>query len=113
MRSDLFRRATAGITALALFAAVNAVAQQPAASAPAAAPQQTTGAPCSPAATTTIAGDKIPAAEPPFGGVIKDAADQSKPCWPPKDRAAQGRAERPADHDGRRRLRCLRAPSAA
>jgi arylsulfatase len=46
--------------------------------------QQTTGPACSPAATTTIEGKQIPAAEPSFGGVIKESADSSKPCWAPR-----------------------------
>ena len=51
---------------------------------------QTTGAPGSPGATTTISGKQLPAPDPKFGGVIKDGALQSKPWWaprvvPPKD----------------------------
>jgi hypothetical protein len=46
--------------------------------------QQTTGEPGSPSATTTIDGKQLPAPEPPFGGVIKDDALQSKAWWPPR-----------------------------
>ena len=37
-----------------------------------------------PSATTTIKGDQIPAGQAPFGGVIKEAATESKPWWPPR-----------------------------
>jgi arylsulfatase len=40
--------------------------------------------PGSPAATTTIDGKQLPAPDPPFGGVIKDDALQSKPWWAPR-----------------------------
>jgi len=40
------------------------------------------GAPGSPSATTTIDGGKIPPPPQPFGGVIKETAQQSKPYWP-------------------------------
>jgi len=46
--------------------------------------QQTTGTPGSPSATTTISGKQLPAPDPPFGGVIKDDALQSKYWWPPR-----------------------------
>jgi arylsulfatase len=46
-------------------------------------PPQTTGVPGSPSATTTISGEQLPAPQPPFGGVIKDGALQSKPWWAP------------------------------
>jgi arylsulfatase len=46
--------------------------------------QQTTGAPCSPSATTTIGGKSIPPSPPAFGGVIDLNANESKPCWPPQ-----------------------------
>jgi len=51
--------------------------------------QQTTGVPCSPNATTTIDGKSLPQPPQPFGGVIKESATDSKPCWrarvvPPK-----------------------------
>jgi arylsulfatase A-like enzyme len=45
--------------------------------------QQTTVAPGSPSATTTIDGKYLPAPPPKFGGVINLGADQSKPFWPP------------------------------
>lgn len=38
----------------------------------------------SPAATTTISGDQLPAPEPPFGGVIQPDALNSKPWWAPR-----------------------------
>ncbi len=40
--------------------------------------------PGSPAATTSIDGKQLPPPDPPFGGVIKDNALQSKPWWPPR-----------------------------
>jgi arylsulfatase len=46
--------------------------------------QQTTGAPGSPGATTTIDGTQLPAPDPKFGGVIKEGALQSKPWWAPR-----------------------------
>ena len=45
---------------------------------------QTTGAPGSPSATTTISGKQLPAPDPKFGGVIKDGALQSKAWWAPR-----------------------------
>jgi len=45
---------------------------------------QTTGEPGSPSATTTITGKQLPAPQPKFGGVIKDAALQSTPWWAPR-----------------------------
>jgi arylsulfatase len=50
-------------------------------SAPAVA-QQTTGAPGSPGATTTIDGRYLPPPPQPFAGQIELNADQSKPAWP-------------------------------
>jgi arylsulfatase A-like enzyme len=38
----------------------------------------------SPAATTSIDGKQLPPPDPPFGGVIKDNALQSKAWWPPR-----------------------------
>ncbi len=38
----------------------------------------------SPSATTSIDGKQLPAPEPPFGGVIKDDALNSKPWWAPQ-----------------------------
>jgi len=45
---------------------------------------QTTGAPGSPGATTTISGKQLPAPDPKFGGVIKDDALRSKAWWAPR-----------------------------
>ena len=46
--------------------------------------QKTTGEPGSPSATTTTDGKQLPAPDPPFGGVIKDDALQSKAWWAPR-----------------------------
>src|SRR5271170_2685785 len=35
-------------------------------------------------ATTTVNGKQLPAPAPPFGGVIKEMATDSKPWWPPR-----------------------------
>jgi arylsulfatase len=51
--------------------------------APARAPQ-VTGELGSPSATTTISGQQLPPPDPPFGGVIKDNAQQSKAWWAPR-----------------------------
>ncbi len=48
-----------------------------------AAAQETTGKVGSPGATTTIKGDQLPAPNPPFEGVIKHDALNSKPWWAP------------------------------
>src|SRR5215469_4282341 len=45
---------------------------------------QTTGTPCSPAATTTVDGRYLPNPPAPFGGEINLNAKESKPCWPPR-----------------------------
>ena len=45
--------------------------------------QHISGVPGSPSATTTISGKQLPAPEPEFGGVIKDAALSSTPWWAP------------------------------
>ena len=45
--------------------------------------QQTTGAPGSPSATTTIDGKYIPNPPAPFAGKINLSAVDSKPGWPP------------------------------
>ena len=58
--------------------------------------QQVAGAP---GATTTIDGRYLPNPPPPFRGEISPNASESKPYWPAHRRAAQGRAECPADHD--------------
>src|SRR5262249_12140240 len=44
--------------------------------------QQTTGAPGSPSATTTIPGSQLPAPPPPFRGKIERNGAQSTPYWP-------------------------------
>ena len=46
--------------------------------------QQVTGTLGSPSATSTIPGNQLPAPNPPFGGVIKNDALQSKIWWPPR-----------------------------
>jgi arylsulfatase A-like enzyme len=46
--------------------------------------QQPAPPPGSPGATTSIDGRQLPPPDPPFGGVIKDNAMQSKPWWPPR-----------------------------
>src|SRR5580704_15176242 len=50
----------------------------------AASAQQTTGAPGSPEATTTIDGKQLPPPDPKFGGVIKERASESTPWWAPR-----------------------------
>jgi len=52
--------------------------------APSAWTQQINGTPGSPDATVTIDGKQIPPPPLPFGGVIKEAATESKPYWPPR-----------------------------
>ena len=52
--------------------------------APAAFAVETTGTPGSPAATTTIPGDQLPAPEPPFGGEITNDALSAKHWWAPR-----------------------------
>ncbi len=64
-------RARLALFLVALAAALPAFSQQ-------AAP------PGSPAATTSIDGKQLPPPDPPFGGVIKDNAMQSKPWWAPR-----------------------------
>ncbi|PQO37771.1 arylsulfatase [Bremerella cremea] len=46
--------------------------------------QEVTGTLGSASATTTIPGKQLPAPAPPFGGVIKENAMQSKPWWAPR-----------------------------
>jgi arylsulfatase len=46
--------------------------------------QQSTDAPGSPSATTTIDGKQLPPPPPKFGGVIEESAKDSKPWWPPR-----------------------------
>src|SRR5882724_4628834 len=65
------------ILSATLAAAVMAVA-------PSAQAQQITGTPGDPSATVTLDGKQIPAPPMPFGGVIKEAATDSKPYWPPR-----------------------------
>jgi arylsulfatase A-like enzyme len=45
---------------------------------------QTTGTPGSPAATTTLSGEKLPAPDAKFGGVIKEKASESASWWAPR-----------------------------
>src|SRR5712664_2819259 len=46
--------------------------------------QQINGTPGDPSATVTIDGKQIPPPPMPFGGMIKEAATDSKPYWPPR-----------------------------
>ncbi|MBN8492295.1 MAG: arylsulfatase [Burkholderiales bacterium] len=46
--------------------------------------QTVTGTLGSPSATSTIPGNQLPPPDPPFGGVIKNGALQSKPWWAPR-----------------------------
>ena len=52
--------------------------------------QTITGTPGAPNATTTLPGNQLPAPAPPFGGVIKDGALQSKHWWAPRITPPQG-----------------------
>jgi arylsulfatase len=52
--------------------------------------QTITGTLGAPDATTTLNGNQLPAPAPPFGGVIKDAALQSRPWWAPRITPPQG-----------------------
>jgi len=63
---------SASIVTLALFAGVNAGAQQ------------ITGTPGSPSASVAIDGKQLPPPDPKFGGVIKDKASESTPWWAPR-----------------------------
>src|SRR5438046_7605483 len=54
------------------------------AAAPSATAQQINGTPGDPSATVTIDGKQIPPPPMPFGGVIKEAATDSKSYWPPR-----------------------------
>ncbi|MBP6734395.1 MAG: arylsulfatase, partial [Chromatiaceae bacterium] len=45
---------------------------------------QTTGAPGSPGATTTISGHQLPPPDPKFGGMIEKKASESKAWWAPR-----------------------------
>ena len=62
--------------------------------------QQVTGVPGAPGATTTIDGKQLPPPDPKFGGVIKEKASESKAVVGAARRAAEGRAQRAAHHDG-------------
>ena len=62
--------------------------------------QQVTGVPGSPGATTTIDGKQLPPPDPKFGGVIKEKASESTALVGAARRAAEGRAQRAAHHDG-------------
>ena len=75
---------------------------------PAAAQQQVTGTLGAPSATSTIDGQSLPAAPPPFGGAINLDAQELDALVAADGGAAEGRAERAADHDRRRGLRRLR-----
>ena len=61
--------------------------------------QQITGTPGSPGATTTLDGKQLPPPDPKFGGVIKEKASESNAVVAAARRAAEGRAQRAADHD--------------
>ena len=61
---------------------------------------QTTGTPGSPSATTTIDGKQLPPPPMPFGGVIKESVTDSTALVAATRRAAKGRAQYPAHHDG-------------
>jgi arylsulfatase len=64
------------VTALSVFFAASATILAVA--------QQVTGTLGSASATTTISNKQLPPPDPPFGGVIKDGALQSKPWWAPR-----------------------------
>jgi Sulfatase len=53
-------------------------------------PQQVTGAPGSPSATTTIEGNQLPPPPQPFHGKIERNAAQSSPYWPMRVVPPQG-----------------------
>ena len=62
--------------------------------------QEVTGKSGSPTATTTISGKQLPPPDPEFGGVIKKRPRSRKPGGR-RHRAAEGRTQRAAHHDGR------------
>ena len=62
--------------------------------------QQITGVPGSPSATVTIDGKQLPPPPIPFGGVIKEKASEFEALVAAARRAAEGRAQRAAHHDG-------------
>ena len=70
--------------------------------------QEITGTPGSPSATSTIDGQSLPAAPPAFGGDHQPRRQGLDALVAAHRGAAEGRAERAADHDRRRRLRRLR-----
>ena len=61
--------------------------------------QQTTGTPGSPSATTTIDGKYLPNPPAPFGGTVNMDAKDFKTVLAADRGAAQGCAQRLADHD--------------
>ena len=63
--------------------------------------QQVTGKLGSADATTTIDGKQIPPPPPKFGGVIKESRQGFHALVAAARRAAEGRPQRPSDHDGR------------
>ncbi len=77
------RSVRATITRLALLALVVVLVGWQLGGVPALA-QRITGTPGAPNATTTLPGNQLPAPAPPFGGVIKDGALQSRPWWAPR-----------------------------
>ena len=68
---------------------------------------QTTGTPGSPTATTTISGEQLPPPPQKFGGIIESQRRAVEAVLAGARRPAEGRAERPLDHDRRYRLRRL------
>jgi len=72
MKANRFRLLRGMFTAIVILAAPSAWGQV-----------QTTGAPGSPSATTTLDGKQLPPPDVKFGGVINDTAVDSKPFWPP------------------------------
>ena len=62
--------------------------------------QEITGTPGSPGATTTLDGKQLPPPDQAFGGVIKEKASEFDAVVAGARRAAEGCAERAADHDG-------------
>ena len=62
--------------------------------------QQITGVPGSPEATTTITGKQLPPPDTKFGGIIKEKASEFDALVAATRRAAEGRPQRAAHHDG-------------
>ena len=75
--------------------------------------QEITGTPGAPDATTTIDGHVLPPPPQPFERRDRTQRRAVEAVLAGARRAAEGRAEHPADHDRRRRLRRAVAPSAA